>query len=79
MQTPPSSPVSEEFITRDQFCARYRISKRTEERQRLRGDGPPFVRVGPRRILYRLKDCATWEAGRTFAHRAAEMAGKVAA
>ncbi len=63
-----------EYLTQAEVARRYKLSKRTIERWRLTGDGPPFVRVGPRRILYRLADCEAWLAGRTHAHRAAELA-----
>ncbi|WP_174242082.1 hypothetical protein [Teichococcus oryzae] len=41
-------------------------------RWRVTGEGPPFVRVGPRRIVYRLVDCEEWAATHTYSHRAAE-------
>jgi hypothetical protein len=58
------------YLTERQFCERYRVSARTAQRWRVTGDGPPFVRLGPHKIVYRLSDAETWAAGRTFAHRA---------
>ena len=52
------------------------LSRRTLQRFRTTGDGPPFVRLGPRRIAYRVADVEAWAAARTFDHRAAEMAHK---
>jgi hypothetical protein len=43
------------------------------------GDGgPKDVRLGFRRIGYRLADCEAWAAASTFKHRAAELAHHVA-
>jgi len=65
------------YLTERQFCARYRVSPRTAQRWRVTGDGPPFVRLGPHKIVYRLSDAETWAAGRTFAHRADELSRTV--
>ena len=63
-----------DFMTTDQFCKRHHVSHRTAERWRATGEGPAWVRVGPRKVLYRVSDCDAWAASRTFAHRADEMA-----
>ena len=55
------------------------LSRRTLQRRRREGDGPPFIRAGPRRILYDVVEIERWAAGRTFAHRAAELAASEAA
>jgi predicted DNA-binding transcriptional regulator AlpA len=66
--------LSDIFLTQRELSARCHVSERTLERWRGTGDGPAFVRAGPRRILYRLSGCEAWAAARTCAHRAAEMA-----
>src|SRR5215471_2639068 len=48
------------YLTERQFCERYRVSARTAQRWRVTGDGPPFVRLGPHKIVYRLSDAETW-------------------
>jgi hypothetical protein len=63
-------------LTREQFCARQHIHKRTEARLRDSGEGPPFVRVGPRLILYPLAGVEEWEASRTYRSRADELSRK---
>ncbi len=63
-----------EYLTPREAARRYKISERTIERLRETGDGPPFIRVGPRRILYRDADWKAWLAERTHASRAAELA-----
>jgi hypothetical protein len=67
------------YLDEATFCARYNIRPRTAQRWRLTGDGPAFVRLGPRRIGYRSTDCERWAAERTFAHRADELSQQAAA
>lgn len=61
------------YLTEDEFCGRYHIGPRTAQRWRVTGDGPKWVRIGLRRVGYRLSDCEAWAASRTFSHRADEM------
>ena len=61
------------YLTERQFCELYHVSARTAQRWRVTGDGPPFVRIGPHKIVYRMSDAESWAAGRTFAHRADEL------
>lgn len=61
-----------EFLTDSQVCEMLHVGSRTTMRWRRDGDGPAFVRAGPRRILYRKHDVLAWATARTFAHRAAE-------
>jgi predicted DNA-binding transcriptional regulator AlpA len=63
-----------DYLTEEEFSERYNVARRTAARWRVTGEGPPFVRVGPRRIAYRLADCEQWAATRTHEHRAAEQA-----
>ena len=65
------------FLTEKEFSERYRTPARSLQRWRANGDGPPFVRIGPRRIAYRTADAEAWLQSRTYPHRAAELAGKV--
>jgi predicted DNA-binding transcriptional regulator AlpA len=67
------------YLSEREFSARFGIPPRTLQRWRLTGDGPPYVRLGPRRIAYREADAEAWAASRTFAHRAAELAQRQAA
>jgi hypothetical protein len=69
-------PVAAKYLTEAEFSDRYRVPARTAQRWRATGDGPAFVRCGPRRVLYRLTDCENWAAARTFRHRAAELAAR---
>lgn len=64
--------LSGEFLTDAQLCALLHVDDRTTLRWRIDGEGPPFVRVGQRRVLYRRNDVDGWIAARTYKHRAAE-------
>ncbi len=50
------------------------VARRTLQRWRVTGDGPPFCRAGVRRIVYPVDALRRWAAERTFPHRAAEIA-----
>jgi len=68
------------YLTEREFSERYHVSARTAQRWRYTGEGgPPFVRLGFRRVGYRLSDCEAWAAARTFQSRAAETAEAAAA
>ena len=64
------------YLTEAQFCEGWRVAPRSAQRWRVTGDGPPFVRVGPRRILYRLEEVERWAFERTSPHRAAALAAQ---
>ena len=74
MENQPSLPVM--LATEAEFAKRIGVSARTVQIWRKTGDGPAFVRIGPRQVRYALKDIETWEAQRTFPHLAAEVAAK---
>ena len=62
------------YLDEASFAQRYHIGRRTAQRWRNTGEGPPFVRLGPRRVVYRISDCEAWAASRTYVHRTAELA-----
>jgi hypothetical protein len=62
------------YLDEESFCNRYHVARRTAQRWRVTGDGPPWVRIGPRRVIYRLSDCEDWITAQTHQHRAAELA-----
>ena len=62
------------YLTELEFATRYRLGRRTVQRWRQSGEGPAWVRLGARRILYRLTDCEAWAARKTYRHRADELA-----
>jgi hypothetical protein len=77
MATPKENRESCEYLDEDGLNADYLIPPRTASRWRGSGDGPPFIRLGKRRILYRRADVETWMASRTFASLADEAAGRI--
>jgi predicted DNA-binding transcriptional regulator AlpA len=70
--------MADTYLVEREFAARYHVPRRTAQRWRVTGDGPPFVRLGPRRIAYRLQDCEDWARSRTFRSRADELAQQIA-
>jgi predicted DNA-binding transcriptional regulator AlpA len=70
--------MSEEYLDEATCSARYGVSRRTLQRWRILGEGPPFVRMGLRKVAYRVSDCEAWAKARTFPHRAAEYTAKTA-
>lgn len=63
-------------LTPEKLAEREAVSIRTVERWRVTGDGPRYIRVSARRILYPLVEVEKWEADRLCGSRAAEMARK---
>ena len=61
-------------LTRKELADRLGITVRTAERMWVRGEGPPGIRVGLRRIAYPVAGIEKWEAERTHSSRAAELA-----
>jgi hypothetical protein len=68
-----------EYIDEDTLADRYLIPARTAQRWRGSGEGPPFVRLGRRRVLYRIADVEAWLAARTYKSRADELSRSAAA
>jgi hypothetical protein len=65
---------SQEYITEQGLHDRYLIPPRTAQRWRQDGTGPKFIRLGRRRIVYRISDVEAWLTARTYRHRADELA-----
>lgn len=61
------------YLTEAETARHLKASRRSLQRWRVDGNGPPFIRVGARRVLYDADAIARWTDGRTFAHRAAEL------
>jgi hypothetical protein len=62
-----------EYIDEGGLHKKYLIPPRTAQRWRASGDGPPFVRLGKRRVAYRVADVEQWLAERTFTSLADEI------
>ena len=65
----------ERFLTTREYAELRRISPQTARLERMRGNGPPFLRTGePRtgRVLYALSDVEAWLAARRYRSTAEE-------
>ena len=58
---------SEILLTVEDAAARLKISKHTLNRWRVTGEGPPFIKYGPRLIRYQEAALDEWAAERTRA------------
>ena len=56
---------SEVLLTVEDAAARLKISKHTLNRWRVTGEGPPFVKYGPRLVRYREVVLDAWALDRT--------------
>jgi DNA-binding transcriptional MerR regulator len=63
---------TEEFLNDEQVAAMLRVAPRTLMRWRRNGGGPPYVRVGSRRLLYSRADVLAWVGAHTHSSLAAE-------
>ena len=61
------------YLSENELAALLKVSKRTIQRWRSSGEGPPFIRVGARSIRYQLSSCMEWAEERTFMHHAQEL------
>jgi predicted DNA-binding transcriptional regulator AlpA len=68
--------ATDEFLSDAQTCELLHVNPRTTARWRIEGSGPPFIRAGGRRVLYRRADLEAWLTSRTYPHRAAEVISK---
>jgi hypothetical protein len=67
--------MADVYLTEKDVASHYRISHRSLQRWRYTGEGGPmFVRLGLRRIGYRLSDCEAWAAANTYSSFSAELA-----
>jgi excisionase family DNA binding protein len=54
------------LLTVVEAAAYCRVSKSFLDKARVYGNGPPYVRLGGRKILYRMSDLDAWMAARVF-------------
>ena len=55
------------LLTVDEAAARLKISKHTLNRWRVTGEGPPFVKYGPRLVRYVESELDNWAQERLHA------------
>jgi predicted DNA-binding transcriptional regulator AlpA len=56
----PKRGVVDCILTEKELCAWFRIGQATACRWRYSGVGPPWVRLGPRRLGYRKSEAERW-------------------
>jgi excisionase family DNA binding protein len=56
---------SEVLLTVEDAAARLKVSKHTLNRWRVTGEGPPFVKSGPRLVRYEEAAIENWARNRT--------------
>jgi predicted DNA-binding transcriptional regulator AlpA len=71
--------MSKTYLDEDQLCAKFHIAKRTAQRWRKNGSGPPWIRFGERRVIYPEDEADTWADERKYRHRADELSRQVVA
>lgn len=75
---PNTPPLPDALLVTREAAAYLRTSERAMEQWRASGNGPRWVRVGPRRVVYRASDLVAWVAANAHTSRAAEMQGSAA-
>jgi hypothetical protein len=66
----------DDLLTSSELAGALKVSERTPENWRLRGEGPPFIRVGGRRVLYRWRDVMSYLDARSFGSTTEEQTAK---
>lgn len=60
MATHSSQNIAPTLITEEKAARLLSLSKRTLRNWRVRGGGPPFIRISKRCIRYRVSDLESW-------------------
>jgi predicted DNA-binding transcriptional regulator AlpA len=64
----------DELLTSVELARVLKVSDRAPENWRQNGDGPPYIRAGGRRILYRWSDVLEWLDQRRYSSTSEEGA-----
>lgn len=56
------------LLTVEDAAARLKISKHTLNRWRVTGEGPPFIKYGPRLVRYVVASLDAWALDRLYAN-----------
>ena len=70
MQQHPDHVV---FLTESETARLLRLSERTMQRLRKRGDGPPYVRLGSRRVVYSRGHVVAWAEAHLWSSKTEEQ------
>ncbi|SFI39752.1 helix-turn-helix domain-containing protein [Bradyrhizobium sp. Gha] len=61
--TPPDNPT---YKRPPEAAAYLGLATSTLDKMRVRGDGPPFIRLTPRSVTYAVEDLDAWARARQF-------------
>lgn len=64
--------VDNHYFTESEAAKHLGVGRRTLQRWRMTGEGPPYKRLGPKFIRYSVSDCEKWTKSRTFTDRPTE-------
>jgi hypothetical protein len=65
---------ADDLFTNDGLANFLNVSPRATEKWRLQGIGPPFIRIGKRRVAYKRSDIMAWLDANTFKSTSEEAA-----
>jgi predicted DNA-binding transcriptional regulator AlpA len=65
-----TSPADDTLLTPAEFADRERVDIHTVYRWNLSGRGPAYIRIGGRKVRYRLSDVLAWEQANLIDKRA---------
>jgi predicted DNA-binding transcriptional regulator AlpA len=60
---PPDKPT---FLRTPEAAARLGLAPSTLDKMRVRGDGPPYMRLTPRSVIYAVDELDGWARARQF-------------
>ena len=60
---PPDNPT---YKRTPEAAAHLRLAPSTLDKMRVRGDGPPFIRLTPRSVIYAVNELDAWARARQF-------------
>jgi len=58
--TPPALPTPQDYLTSRDLVVQYRLSTPYLSLMRCRGEGPRWIRLGKRKVLYLRADVEAW-------------------
>jgi hypothetical protein len=60
------APINPTFLPTPEAAARIGLAPGTLDKMRVRGDGPPYLRLTPRRVVYAVDELDGWARARQF-------------
>lgn len=60
LNTPPALPTPQDYLTSRELLQQYRLSSAFLSAMRCRGEGPRWIKLGRRKVLYLRADVEAW-------------------